>query len=292
VAMSWNHLVADMTAAVSFLTAWSEISRTGTTSIVPEHNRAILSQQKSSSTLTHNENTATAAPPLINPKAAADIQRVLKAKYIARVLPIRKEPMDKIKQEARKEHPEVSTMDCVCAHLWRNLARVYKEKAVSDMTVFTTAVEGRARMGVSSSYFGNVIASATVRGIPASEIISPRPLSYAASLIRKAIKGITSATYWDIINEMDLRNPWKTAINRTDYQLGLTSWVRFGLTDIDFGVGKLTYFALNLVAQNSRKGQCVVLPSALGEGNYSVMMYLEPHIIEALWADPEFTSVC
>lgn len=291
--MAWNHIVADMTGAVSFLTAWSDISRTGSTSIVPEHDRSILSAQHSASTPTapSNGTPAAAPPPSVSASEAAQIQRVLKAKYVARTLHIRKEAMDKVKAEARKEHPEVSSMDCVSAHLWRGLAKVYSESGTSDRTLFTTAVEGRSRMGVSSSYFGNAVVSATVTGVTASDILS-QPLSYAAGLVRKEIRGITKETYWTIINQMDLRNPWKTSINRTDFQLGLTSWVRFGLNDIDFGHGKPLYVGLNLLAQNSRKGQCVVLPSALGEGNYSVMLYLFPNIIEALWADPEFTSVC
>lgn len=300
VAFTWNHLLADMTAAVSFLTAWSEISRTGSTDIVPQHDRTILSAQHppSPTTTTAASNgtpptapTAPTAPPSITSQEAAKIQQILKAKYIAKTLLVRKEALDKVKQEARKQHPEVSSLDCLCAHLWRNLAKAYLQSGTSDTTVFTTAVEGRSRMGVSTSYFGNVVTSASVNGIPASDLLSS-PLSHAASLIRQAIQGITSETYWSIINQMDLRNPWKTSINRTDYQLGLASWVRFGLNDIDFGCGKPTFVGVNLLAQNSRKGQCVLLPSALGEGNYTVVLYLVPHIVEALWADPEFLSVC
>lgn len=293
VALTWSHIVADMTGAVSFLTAWSEISRTGSTDIVPEHNRSAVSIEHpcSNTETTSSNGTLSAPPPSVSPSEAAKIQQVLQTKFLARTLHVRKEAMDKLKQEARKDHPEVSTMDCLSAHLWRSLAKVFVEAGISDTTRFTTAVEGRSKMGLSPTYFGNVITTATLIGIPTSEILS-KPLSHAASLIRKGIRGISSETYWSIIKEMDLRNPWKTSINRTDYQLGLTSWIRFGLNDLDFGFGKPTGVRVNLPAQNSRKGQCIVLPSALGEGNYSVFLYLSPNIIEALWSDPEFTSLC
>ncbi|CAM6114133.1 unnamed protein product [Calypogeia fissa] len=287
-ALSWNHIVADMTGAVSFFTAWSEISRVGSTSIVPDHDRSILSTQYSSETVSSNGTPSTA--PSVAAAEAAKIQQVLRAKYTVRTLHIRKEAMDKVVLQAKRENPEVSRMDCVSAHLWRSLAKIYAQSGISDSTVFTTAVEGRSKMGVSPHYFGNTVTSASVNGVPAADILS-KPVSYAASLIRKAIKGITSETYWTIINEMDLRNPWKTSINRTDYQMGLTSWVRFGLNDIDFGFGNPVYVGVNLPAQNCRKGQTIVLPSALGEGSYSVMIFQFPHILEALFADPEFTSV-
>ncbi|KAL2632571.1 hypothetical protein R1flu_004050 [Riccia fluitans] len=285
VAVNWNHLLADMTGAMLITKAWADTARKGETTIVPQLDRTILSPK-------NEEKSEPTAPPSFTAEEKAKLEKVLNTKFSLKVLHIKKEKIGKVKQTALQDGFFVSTIDCVCAHLWRCVSRNIAEAGMSDLTIFSTAVEGRAKMGgtLTPHYLGNVIVPAFVRNAPAAEIVN-KPLSYAASLIRKSIRDVTQESYWNIINQMDLANPWKTAINRVDYQLGITSWRHFGIYDLDFGEGKPVRFQVNLLPQNCRKGQCIILPSDVGPGSFDVLFFSTPHFIERLWADPEFTSL-
>lgn len=283
---SWNHLLADMTGAMLILRAWSDIATTGHTTIVPQLDRTVLNPRH------EVEETEPIAPPPMSEEEKAKLQTVLNTKFTSKVFRFKREKLAKLKQQAVQDVGDLSTMDCVSAHLWRCLSRYYANFGITDKTIFSTAVEGRKRMPgtLTTHFFGNVIVPAFVRNVPTSEILA-RPLSYAAGLIRKAHQAVEQETFFTIIDQMDLANPWKTSINRTDHQVGLTSWIRFGIFDLEFGQGAPLFCMVNMLAQISRKGQCICIPSKPGDGYCDILLYLAPHALEYLAADPEFNSV-
>ncbi|KAG6547849.1 hypothetical protein Mapa_010668 [Marchantia paleacea] len=284
--MSWNHLLADMTGAMLILRAWADIASTGHTTIVPQLDRTLLEPRQ------EVEDSEPTAPPQMSDEEKAKLQAVLNTKFTLKVFRFKREKIAKLKQQAVQDVSDLSTMDCVSAHLWRCLSRYYANFGITDKTIFSTAVEGRKRMPgtLTPHFFGNVIVPAFVRNVPTSKILA-KPLSYAAGLIRQAHQAVNQETYWTIIDQMDLANPWKTSINRTDHQLGLTSWIRFGMYDLDFSQGNPVYSMINMFAQISRKGQCICIPSRPGDGYCDVLLYLTPHALKHLSADPEFTSL-
>ncbi|KAL3675839.1 hypothetical protein R1sor_025787 [Riccia sorocarpa] len=174
IGISWNHMLADMAGAMVILRAWADTARKGETTIVPQLDRTILSPQ-------HSAESEPTAPPPLTPEERAKLEKVLNTRFDRKILHIRKEKIDEVKQAALQDGFAVSTTDCLCAHLWRCVSRHIAESGESDVTIFSTAVEGRAKMGgtLTSHYIGNVVVPAFVRNVLASEIVN-KPLVYAA----------------------------------------------------------------------------------------------------------------
>ncbi|KAL3690309.1 hypothetical protein R1sor_016618 [Riccia sorocarpa] len=299
ISVSWNHTLADMAGVMLLIKAWADIAGKGETTIVPQIDRTVLNrfcddETERSVSLSSPEETERAVSQSSSEDNVPKVEIVPSSGIVRlKVLHINKDKIGLVKQAALEDGYVVSTLDCLSAHLW---GCVTKHKAAStgtDVTSFSTVVQGRERMSgtLTSNYFGNVIVPALLWNIPTTEIVS-RPLGYAASLIRKAIGGITQDTYWGMINRLEEIKKSGLSLIPND-QFIVTSWARFGMYDVDFGCGTPHRFQINVLPECADHGVCIILPGNPSAGGFDVLMYLhsDSGLLERLWADPEFTSL-
>ncbi|KAL3701620.1 hypothetical protein R1sor_019642 [Riccia sorocarpa] len=300
VTVSWNHLLADMVGVMLLIKAWADIAGKGETTVVPDIDRTVLSPLRADkigpkieveSKIEEVQKVDVSLSSPANNMAQMGIVRMAGTK----VLHISKEKIGMVKQAALDYgYVDVSTLDCICAHLWRSVTRHGNENAFmgTDFRSFATAVEGRGRLRgtLTSNYFGNVVVFASTRKIPTTEILS-RPLAYTASLIRKAIQEITEETYWEAINKVEKGDD---KLNDNYLNLVITSWMRYGMYDVDFGSGKPIHFQperLQSIEPAINQAICYVLPRSPSVGGFHVVISAASDLLQRLWADPEFTSL-
>ncbi|KAL3676207.1 hypothetical protein R1sor_026155 [Riccia sorocarpa] len=298
ISISWNHTLADMAGVMLLITAWADIASKGETAIVPQIDRTVLSRKREDET----ENSVSLPSPeeterpasVSSPEDNVPKVEIVPSSGMVRmkVLHVSKDKIAVVKQAALEDGYSVSTLDCLSAHLWRCVTKHRAASTDTDVTSVSTAVEGRERMSgtLTSNYFGNVLVAAVLWQTPTTEM--SRPLGSAASLIRNAIQGITQEAYWGMINRLDEIKKGGVSLIPKDLVM-VTSWMRFGMYDVDFGCGTPLRFQLNLLAECADDGLCIILPGHPSVGGFDALMYFHSGsgLLERLWADPEFTSL-
>ncbi|KAL3528118.1 hypothetical protein ACH5RR_012774 [Cinchona calisaya] len=137
--------------------------------------------------------------------------------------------------------------------------------------------DGRSRLHPSlpPGYFGNVIFTATPID-KAGDLVS-KPAWYAASNIHDALARMDNDYLRLALDYLELQPDLKALVRGADTfkcpNLGITSWVRLGIHDADFGWGRPIFMGPGAIAY---EGLSFILPSPTNYGRLLVAISLQP----------------
>ncbi|KAL2609674.1 hypothetical protein R1flu_028247 [Riccia fluitans] len=242
---SYSHAVADGFSGTHFLSSWAQISRGEPISLMPVHDRSLLTPRKSSSVLdgcpVRFMNNSIKEPLALEiSKPEEGVSNIS--------MKLSKRKMNELKAEALRDAPGeiLSTADCVSAHLWRLIIEKRKLKP-HELTRFYTSVDCRSRLkDFPAGYFGNCL-TASVVVVTAGELLS-KPLGYAATIIHNAVKAMDEEVIRGIIDWLSVNDYHWSCIGDEPFMPGdpkfnlhtvSASWSnRFPLYELDFGGGR------------------------------------------------------
>jgi hypothetical protein len=275
VAVCSNHTLADGKSLFHFMTAWSDLSRTGKTDKVMDHNRGAI--QSSTPRPLPSEFVLTLAHP----------ERRMKCYEVNASV------VEELKREVKEsaDGAYVSTNDCIYAHLWKSVSSLpYSINAGKDIGM-ASIVEGRERFYPQPvpNLLGNVWTFMTPPRIPTADLVK-MPVSAIARKIREKLLSAKRETWLSPETRADF------VALVTDYQNTIpwvvSSWISFPMYSIDFGFGK----PLFLTGINNAKqvnGAIFVHPPEPGVASSAAtlgIVFKDAEILEALERDTDFLS--
>ncbi|KAG6557575.1 hypothetical protein Mapa_000851 [Marchantia paleacea] len=237
---SWSHMVADGFSSFHFLKSWAEISRGESISLIPVHNRSLLSVKGA---MKPEENVHTTDSLNLKPQTAC------------KTLTYSKRRIEELKAEGRASGQSqngcdggkfLSTASCVFGHMWREMVRAHAELEPRKGSQFLNIVDCRSRItNFPAGYFGNCItvavASATI-----GDILS-KPLQYAATRIHEAARSIDEEAIRRFIYSLALDSNFRRGSPfDTTHTLGGSWMIRFPFYELDFGSGIPTNVLRNI----------------------------------------------
>lgn len=270
---------------MTFMQAWSETALRGKTSVIPNFDRSLIPIKVSDFI------------PLPTGKLSYDpatIGRRFKlSKTTSKFLRVRKDVIDAWKKEAAQKSIQLSSVDCMTAHLWRSLASLdsIPQHFTSPETWICTLINGRNRFldtAVGNDYFGNASFGHHLPIIPLSEIPD---ISSAGSIVHKTVNEVTASTYKE--NVRDLLKTGTVYHSFEGRHLIVSSWHRFPFYEIDFGFGIPFFAGLNSPNWNFLSlGYCMITPPAPGSEHLACFhLGLPQEVHEALAADKNFMAL-
>ncbi|KAL3680528.1 hypothetical protein R1sor_023484 [Riccia sorocarpa] len=288
---SWNHGVADGFSATHFLESWAKISRGEPISLMPVHDRTLLTPRKSSSVLDGSQvrflNTSIKDP--ITVELAIPEEGVG-----TKVMKLSKRRINELKAEALSSHGGInlSRADCVSAHFWR-LITEKRNLQGHELTRFVTVVNGRSRLkNFPAGYFGNCVTFAVVV-MTAGELLS-KPLGHAAVAIHNAVKAmdeevIRGTIDWMAVNKLHSScvgdEPSMPGDPNSNLHNSQVSWQnRFPFYELDFGGGRPSAVLRNRLKTRAFAGsRFYALPTTTSsEGDLKVLLIVENSLLKKL----------
>ncbi|XP_042032147.1 vinorine synthase-like [Salvia splendens] len=224
-----SHKLADGSSAAAFVRAWGETCRGEASGIIhPSRGQTHLSVHPSFDMALH-------FPPSQSPRPLLYLG-VPREKITTRSLVFDKEKVERIRklEASRSEVKDPTRVEAVSALLWRSFVAAHK-KAGTGTTSFPAvhAVNLRPRVGLLDRTFGNCI-------VAVAAVLSSDEDEDVVSRLRAAIRGVGDDFINGVMNDEKLQ--------RMLYEFGdifrkpgsccFSSWVRFGLYEVDFSWGK------------------------------------------------------
>ncbi|KAL9226889.1 hypothetical protein vseg_002650 [Gypsophila vaccaria] len=165
--------------------------------------------------------------------------------------------IERLKKVANQDHQvelhgrPYSRLEVITAHVWRCLTMA-RDLDPDRVTAVYVICDGRSRLDppLPSSYFGNVVIP--VKAWSKAEELTRKPLSYACTKIREAIKQLTNEYIKSTIDfyarETNLRNHQckedrgnLVGLSQNTPDLWVTSWLNLLGQGLDFGWGHEIY---------------------------------------------------
>ncbi|KAL8465101.1 hypothetical protein ACS0TY_034557 [Phlomoides rotata] len=264
IACSANHSIVDGTSFWHFFNSWSEISRGfDTISTPPVFERWFPC----------NGNRLIPLPPLD--------KNYVPLPLVVRVFQFSKDSLSKLKVKANSEAEtdKISSLQALCAHLWRSYTRCHR--CVDDPEAgFLIAIGTRGRIPLPEGYFGNAVVVART-AINEAELLQ-KGLGFAALKIHELVAQHTNERVIKL-GEDWMKNP--VLLAEEDCPFFVTSSPRHNVYGTDFGWGKP-------IGVRSGKGitfdgNMTTFPLA-GGGGIEVHAYLTPETLRAMEDDAEF----
>ncbi|KAL2641598.1 hypothetical protein R1flu_009185 [Riccia fluitans] len=287
---SWSHTVADGFSGTHFLSSWAQVARGEPISLIPVHNRSLLTPRKSSPVLDGGSvkffNTVFKEPAAVEftePEEGVGIK----------TMKLSKKRMDELKAEGNRDAQDsiLTTVECISAHLWRLVTEKRKHEP-HELSRFMILVNGRPRMkDVPAGYFGNCILL-TVSTMMVGELLS-KPLGHAATVIHSANKCVNEDLIRDFIDWLSVNKfqwssigdePFMPRDPRANLHSVHASWqTRFPFFELDFGGGRPSHairngFRMGLFSA----GMFSALPTSSIAGDITVSIFGENNLLENL----------
>lgn len=196
--------------------------------------------------------------------------------------------------EQSGHEPFVSTLDCLCAIVWKAVIRARRlpvNDKVSRLAI-PVSVRGKVDPAVPQPFFGNAcvlsIASLPIGSLTRTDISA---ISEAAGSIRSAIRTVDDAYVRSAIAVIesypDVRHSTNPNID-FDSDIVITSWADLPLFEADQGLGLGTpEWGRKSSRAHSAYG-CIVLPVRREEGMWEVMIQMTTQVMASLLDDAEF----
>ena len=195
---------------------------------------------------------------------------------------ISKEQLNILRAKAYKDggHHTInySTFVTLVAHIWKCAckARAQPDDQQSTLSFPVNGRYSRLQPPVPPGYFGNMhfVASLTVT----TGDIKSKPLRYVVDCIHKTLVHMDNDYLRSTIDYLELQ-PNVSALKRSAYMfmspnLVITSWVRLGNYDADFGWGRPVFMGPG--GAQMFEGKSYILPNASDDGSLFVVITLEP----------------
>lgn len=275
--VSYSHMLADGFSGLHFLQSWAEICRGEPISLLPVHARWILKAGK--------EASATAEAPKTRPVSHGGntMSQRYRPPLAYKTLRYSRRKLEELKAQARDSEQSdigrgkvLSTADCACAHLWRNVTRIAGVEHDKEIA-YVNIVNGRSRLeNCPPGYFGNCIYSTTrgtVAEAKAGDLLS-QPLRFAATAIHDSHRSIDNAAIRRTIDFCQGTEFAQDMLGGRDMKsVLLGSWqIRFPFYEIDFGSGRPANVLRNV---RSRVGVLAHLHAYPGSSPGDVIMVVE-----------------
>lgn len=300
VAANWHHTVADGFSGCLFMRSWAHVATGQPLSFLPSHDRHLLKPRSPLNTSSVTNGNYGAGPKLEQPdtsQISRQQQRTTEEVTVVKLFILTKDTVRQLKEKGNTNiadrRPFTST-EAVSAELWRLITRARRpddEESRRDRSRFFMFVDGRKRLGLPAGYFGNVVCSACAASTE-DELLA-RPLSYAASLIQSATRGIDDEYFRSLIDWVEERGLTSSKgcksehVNSTGFDVAATFWTFFPLYEINFGWGKPVLSVRNAPPRKRIDG-ISVMPSPDGSGNMLALLNLDTDRMNNLERNPEF----
>ncbi|CAM6090195.1 unnamed protein product [Calypogeia fissa] len=298
IAVNWHHTVADGSSGCHFMKSWSEVAMGRALSLKPDHNRDQLTPRFPLNSSLVNKGYSTRnvqeLQRLANPKLLPTAPPVLK------LFPISQQAVLDLKAEAKTEDSVFTSAESVSGHLWKVTTKARRECAQEDpddheimvgrkrRTRFFMFVDGRKRLKLSPGYFGNVVCSACAEAT--EEEIMARPVSYAADLIRKAVRNVSGEYFRSLIDWVEEQGRGQSKsehVNSLGHDVAATFWTSFPLYQMDFGWGNPSFATRNSGPRPLIDG-IAMMPSPEGPGNMVAILNLHADRMKRVENDAGF----
>ncbi|CAM6113787.1 unnamed protein product [Calypogeia fissa] len=274
VAVTFSHMHADGKSFLQFLTAWSDFSRTGTTDMIMDHNRAAIDGENPGSLPSKTFNDA----PITDP-------------WKTKCYEVRASVIESLKREVNKsgDGAYVSTMDCIYAHMLKSVSSLPFSITGGKEIGVLNAVEGRTRFydPPVPNLLGNAITIMTAPKIKTDELLN-MPLSIIATKIREKLATTTRETW---LSRERLAEAMDVSVNKNILAWKQTCWSSFPLYSLDFGFGTPFFTpGLNTAITQKILGNSFVAPPTPGVASSAAFMQVmsTPKVLEALEQQPDF----
>ncbi|GAV85498.1 Transferase domain-containing protein [Cephalotus follicularis] len=287
-----SHAVVDGPSALHFISEWARTARGEPIGVVPFLDRRILRAGEPllvPPPLCDHEEFG--HPPMLLGQSSNVEER--KKKTIVAMLKLTKTQVEKLRNIAKEgqfvdsDRP-FSRYETVAGHVWRTACKARGHKH-EQPTALGVCVDTRSRMQppLPNGYFGN--ATLDVIAVSSSGELMLKPLGYAASKIREAVKKVTNEFVRSGIdylkNQPDLTKFQDLhALGSTqgpfygNPNLGVVSWLTLPIYGLDFGWGREIYMG---PGTHDFDGDSLLLPSPNGDGSLVVALCLQMVHMEA-----------
>ncbi|KAL1531701.1 shikimate O-hydroxycinnamoyltransferase [Salvia divinorum] len=229
VGVSLSHKLADGASAAAFARAWADTCRGEASGIIhPSHGQTHLSVHPSFDMALH-------FPPSPRPSLHPGVPS---EKIATRRLVFDKEKVEKIRklEASRSEVKDPTRVEAVSALLWRSFIAAHKESGTGTASFPAVhAVNLRPRAGLPDRAFGNCIVF-----VAAALSLDEGEDGDAVSRLRAAIRGVGEDFVNGAVKDEKLLRMMDESGDalREPGSCVFSSWVRFGLYEVDFGWGK------------------------------------------------------
>jgi BAHD acyltransferase len=274
VGCAFNHAVLDGASTWHFMSAWAELCRGGSVSLLPVHDRALarsvrvrleLPESGEAHEMAHVVTRTFSFPEttVALVKAAANAARLQTAKPF-------------------------TTFQSLCAHIWRAVSRA-RRLGPTDITSFVVFANCRSRLDppLPAAYFGNLI-QALFTGAPAGAILSAAGgLELAAGLLQKAVDEHDAAAVTRRLEEYEREPKLLHYGDAGPNCVAVGSSPRFNVYDVDFRFGRPE--RVRSGGNNRFDGMVYLYPLPEGGGGgIDVELALQPETMRRLENDAEF----
>ncbi|KAI5659302.1 hypothetical protein M9H77_28095 [Catharanthus roseus] len=281
-----SHAVVDGQSALHFTSEWARIARGESLQVVPFFDRKVFSAGPYSETgpFQHDQYCL---PQLLNEESAKK-----KATSTA-ILKLTKEQVQTLKNKANADKTAgtggipYTRYEVITAHAWRSVCKARK-LIKEQKTSLGISVDLRERMQpkLPKGYFGNAIID-VIASSYSGELLS-ESLGYAARKIREAKGKVTNEYVHSAIdfleNKKDISEFQDLYALKNDKgsfygnpNLGVISWLRLPLYDLDFGWGKEVYMS---PGTHESDGDCLIIPGHEGDGSLALALCLQDSHIQ------------
>ncbi|CAM6122099.1 unnamed protein product [Calypogeia fissa] len=316
VAVTFNHMLADGKSLLQFLTAWSDFSRTGTTDMIMDHNRAAIQGENPGSLpsdtfddapttnpwktksyegttdmiMDHNRAAIQGENPGSLPSDTFDDAPTTNP-WKTKSYEVRASVIESLKREVNKsgDGAYVSTMDCIYAHMLKSASSLPFSITGGKEIGVLNAVDGRTRFydPPVPNLLGNITTIMRAPKIKTDELLN-MPLSIIATKIRDKI-ATTKRETW--LSPERVGEAMDVFVNKNILPWGQTCWSSFPMYSIYFGFGT-PFFAPGLNSPISQKklGNSYIGPPTPGVASSAAFMQVmsTPKVLEALEQQPDF----
>ncbi|KAI7737038.1 hypothetical protein M8C21_007538 [Ambrosia artemisiifolia] len=266
--VAFHYYVVDGTSAMHFTNTWSEITRGLEITSPPFMDRTLLRA--------HDP-----LQPVFNHIEYHQDQKVNslgqvpldETNTVCKMLKVTRKQLNLLKAKSKEDGNTIrySTFEILASHVWKCVckSRRLREDVGTKAYILTN---GRARLQppLPPGYFGNVNFITTA--IATAGEIQSQPIWYAASKIHDALVTMNNDYLKSPLDYLEQHLDQKPIVSYKYTNIRIVSWGRLCIHDADFGWGRPVFMGPLRVRY---EGMCFVLPSAIDDGNLSIIIRLE-----------------
>ncbi|XP_062114660.1 shikimate O-hydroxycinnamoyltransferase-like [Humulus lupulus] len=276
VGFSNQHRLADGTAAMYFVNAWSEVSRGLELSQAPILDRALLrARHPPQSNFDHIEYKQAPPPP---PTLSKPTQQEQQHNPIVRVFKLTRDQIKVIKAKSQQSGTNnYSTFEILSTHIWKCASKA-RSLPSDQVTKLFTLINGRDKLDppLPPHLFANVLyATSTV--VTVADLVD-NPTSYGASKIRQTLVQMDNNYLRSAIDYLELRpnlinGPGRGAEVFKSPNFGIVCWIGLPMYGSDFGWGRPFY--VSPVGLRLEGKAYILPPGPVYNGNLFVAIALQ-----------------
>nr|GEY86743.1 chloramphenicol acetyltransferase-like domain-containing protein [Tanacetum cinerariifolium] len=266
-----HHRIADGLSAQHFLNSWSEMARGLGLTLSPFLDRTLLrSRDPPQPVFEHIEYLPPPPMRLWPLKFSSDetVTSIFKlTQYQIRIL--------KAKSKEDGNTIRYSSYEMLAGHIWKTVCKARGLPDDQDTKLYIpTNARAHLNPPLPKGYFGNVILMATPIAVVGK--LQSNPTWYAASKIHDVITQRNTDYLMSAIDYLelqpDLNNMDRGAQSFECPNLGISSWARLSIYDVDFGWGRPVFMGPAVIPF---EGLSFVLPSPINDGSMTIAIALQ-----------------